>query len=33
MTSVLHKWLGPNGGTHWTVAGSVAVIVVGGYLI
>ena len=31
--SKLHKWLGPNGGTHWAIAGSVAVIMLGGYLI
>jgi hypothetical protein len=31
--SMLHKWLGGNHGTHWTVAGIVAVIVVGSYLI
>jgi hypothetical protein len=30
---MLHKWLGPNRGTHWTIAGSVAVIMLGGYLI
>ena len=28
-----HGWFGTNGGTHWTVAGSVAVIVFGSYLI
>lgn len=31
--SMLQKWLGPNRGTHWTVAGAVAVIMLGGYLI
>ena len=31
--SMLHKWLGPNRGTHWTIAGAVAVIMLGGYLI
>jgi hypothetical protein len=31
--SMLHKWLGGNRGTHWTVAGIVAVIVLGSYLI
>jgi hypothetical protein len=29
----LHKWFGSNRGTHWTVAGSVAVIILGSYLI
>ena len=29
----LHKWFGANRGTHWTIAGSVAVIIFGGYLI
>jgi len=29
----LHKWFGANRGTHWTIAGSVAVIVFGSYLI
>jgi hypothetical protein len=29
----LCKWPGTNRGTHWTVAGSVAVIILGGYLI
>jgi cytochrome b subunit of formate dehydrogenase len=28
-----HRWFGTNRGTHWTVAGSVAVIIFGGYLI
>ncbi len=31
--NTLQKWLGPNRGTHWTVAGAVAVIMLGGYLI
>ena len=31
--SWLHKWLGPNQGTHWSVAGAVAVIMLGIYLI
>lgn len=29
----LHKWFGTNRGTHWTIAGSVAVIILGSYLI
>jgi hypothetical protein len=29
----LTKWFGSNRGTHWSVAGSVAVIVLGTYLI
>jgi hypothetical protein len=29
----LHKWFGANRGTHWTIAGSVAVIILGIYLI
>lgn len=29
----LHKWFGTNRGTHWTIAGSVAVIIFGSYLI
>ena len=24
--NILYKWFGPNRGTHWTIAGSVAVI-------
>ena len=28
-----HKWFGTNRGTHWTIAGSVAVIIFGSYLI
>jgi hypothetical protein len=31
--NTLHKWFGPNRGTHWTIAGSVAVIILGSYLI
>jgi hypothetical protein len=29
----LHKWVGSNRGTHWSIAGSVAVIILGSYLI
>jgi hypothetical protein len=28
-----HTWFGPNRGTHWTIAGSVVVIIFGGYLV
>ena len=28
-----HKWFGTNRGTHWTIAGSVAVIIFGSYLV
>lgn len=28
-----HKWFGTNRGTHWTIAGSIAVIIFGSYLI
>jgi len=28
-----HKWFGVNRGTHWSIAGSVAVIILGSYLI
>jgi hypothetical protein len=31
--SWLHKWLGPNQTTHWAVAGAVAVILLGSYLV
>jgi hypothetical protein len=31
--SWLHKWLGPHQGTHWAVAGAVAVILLGSYLV
>jgi hypothetical protein len=29
----LHKWVRTNRGTHWTVAGSGAVIIFGNYLV
>jgi hypothetical protein len=29
----LHKWFGTNRGTHWSIAGSVAVIIFSSYLI
>jgi hypothetical protein len=29
----LRKWFGANRGTHWSVAGSIAVIIFGVYLI
>jgi hypothetical protein len=29
----LRKWFGTNRGTHWTIAGSVAVIIFGSYLV
>jgi hypothetical protein len=29
----LHKWFVTNRGTHWTIAGSVAVIIFGSYLV
>jgi hypothetical protein len=29
----LSKWFGANRGTHWTIAGAVAVIILGTYLI
>jgi hypothetical protein len=29
----LYKWFGSNRGTHWTVAGCIAVIILGSYLI
>lgn len=29
----LRKWFGTNRGTHWTIAGSVSVIIFGSYLI
>jgi hypothetical protein len=28
-----HKWFGANRGTHWSIAGSVAVIIFGTYLV
>jgi hypothetical protein len=31
--SLLSSWFGPNRNTHWTIAGSVAVIMLGGYLV
>ena len=31
--SMLHKWFGTNRGTHWTVAGFIAVIMLGSYLV
>jgi hypothetical protein len=31
--SILHNWFGPNRNTHWTIAGSVVVILLGTYLI
>jgi hypothetical protein len=31
--NTLHKWFGPNRGTHWNIAGSVAVIMLGSYLV
>jgi hypothetical protein len=31
--SMLYRWFGPNRGTHWNIAGSVAVIILGSYLI
>jgi hypothetical protein len=31
--SMLIRWFGPNRNTHWTIAGSVAVIMLGGYLV
>jgi hypothetical protein len=31
--SILHNWFGPNRGTHWSIAGSVAVIILGSYLV
>jgi hypothetical protein len=31
--SWLDKWFGPNQGTHWSVAGAVAVILLGSYLV
>jgi hypothetical protein len=30
---MLIRWFGPNRNTHWTIAGSVAVILLGGYLV
>jgi hypothetical protein len=31
--NMLHRWFGTNRGTHWTVGGSVMVIILGGYFI
>jgi hypothetical protein len=31
--NILIRWFGPNRNTHWTIAGSVAVILLGGYLV
>jgi len=31
--SRLHKWFGTKHGTHWSVAGSVAIVIFGSYLI
>jgi hypothetical protein len=31
--SMLTRWFGPNRNTHWTIAGSVAVIMLGAYLV
>jgi hypothetical protein len=31
--SVIHKLFGTNRGTYWIIAGSVVVIVLGGYLV
>jgi hypothetical protein len=31
--TMLHKWFGTKRGTHWRIAGSVAVIIFSGYLI
>ena len=31
--SMLRIWFGPNRNTHWTIAGSVAVIMLGAYLV
>ena len=30
---MIQKWLGPNHGPHWTIAGALAVTMLGGYLI
>jgi hypothetical protein len=30
---MLRRWFGPNRNTHWTIAGSVAVIMIGAYLV
>ena len=31
--NMLHRWFGTNRGTHWTVASSVMVIILGGFFI
>jgi hypothetical protein len=31
--NALHKWFGPKRGTHWSIAGSIAVIILGSYLV
>jgi len=31
--NTFYKWFGANRGTHWSIAGSLAVIIFGGYLI
>jgi hypothetical protein len=31
--NMLRKWFGANRGTHWSIAGSIAVIIFGSYLI
>jgi hypothetical protein len=33
MRKLFHKWFATNRGTHWTIAGSVAVIIFGSYLV
>ena len=30
---MLHKWFGPSRSTHWTIAGSAAVIILGSHLV
>jgi len=30
---LFHKWFGPNPGTHWIIAGSVVVILLGSYFV
>jgi hypothetical protein len=31
--SALHRFFGPNRNTHWIIAGSVMVVILGGYLV
>lgn len=31
--TMLHKWFATNRGTHWSIAGAVAVIILGSYLV